>query len=302
MLSSLFGTRTKKDIAVMVEAGRKHGQWRDVFRRILRNKLGMFSLVILVVILILVIFAGVFTPYSYSKSDVPNKFSYPSAAHIMGTDNMGRDLWTRLIYGGRVSLLVAFSSAILSTVIGIILGSVAGYFGGTTDLVITRIFDVLMSIPGLLLAIAVASALGSGTFNTILAMSISGIPGGARVMRSCVMSIKGNEFVEAAIATGSRQYRVLFRHILPNTIAPLLLNCTMAVGGGIMAVSGLSFIGLGIYPPTPEWGSILNAGRAFIRDFWPITVFPALFITLTMFAFNLFGDALRDALDPRLKN
>jgi len=302
---SIFASRKKRidnDLEVMVSMTRKKGQWRDIVARLLRNKLGMVGLIIVSVLLILVIFAPLFTPYDYSIQNASNRFVYPNRQHIMGTDNYGRDIWTRLLYGGRISLLIAFFSAFLSTVTGMVFGSFSGYFGGKVDTAIARVVDIIMAIPGLLLAIAISTALGSGPFNTVLAISISGIPGGTRVMRSTVMAIKNNEFVEAAIATGSTNIRVIFKHIIPNTIAPLLLNSTLAIGVAILSISGLSFIGLGVAPPTPEWGSILNAGRVYIRDFWPIIVFPSMFITLTLFGFNLFGDALRDALDPRLKD
>ncbi len=283
-------------------ATRRRGQWRDILGRLLRNKLGTLGLIIVIVLLILVIFAGFFTKYDYFTQDFGNRFLLPSWEHPMGTDNFGRDLWSRLLYGGRISLLVAVVAVAIATGMGIVFGSIAGFFGGKTDLIITRLMDILMAIPALLLAIAISSALGSGPIKTAIAISISSIPHAARIMRSTVMSIKENEFVEAARATGSRNSRIIFKHILPNTIAPLIVNATLQLGGCIMSISGLSFIGLGVQPPTPEWGSILAAGRAYIRDFWPIIVYPSLFIVLTVFGFNLFGDALRDALDPRLKD
>jgi len=289
-------------IESMEAMSRKHGQGRDVFKRLIRNKLGMVGLIIVAVLLILVIFAPVFTKYDYDMQSFPEKFVYPSWDHPMGTDNFGRDLWSRLLYGGRISLLVAVFAVMFSSVFGIIIGSVAGYFGGKVDTIITRIMDILMAIPSLLLAIAISSALGSGPIKTAIAISISSIPHAARIIRSTVMSIKSNEFVEAARATGSRNSRIIFKHILPNSIAPLIVNATLQLGGSIMAISGLSFIGLGVQPPTPEWGSILAAGRTYLRDFWPIIVFPSMFIVLAVFGVNLLGDALRDALDPRLKD
>ena len=283
------------------QRSRKKGQWRDIMGRLLRNKLGMVGLCILVVLLILVIFAGVFTKYDYSYQNFPDKFCKPSWDHPMGADKFGRDLWSRLLYGGRVSLLVAVIAVVISTFFGIIIGATAGYYGGKTDTIITRIMDVIMAIPGLLLAIARSAALGSGPVKTAIAISISSIPHAARIMRSTVMPVKSNEFVEAAKATGSKNTRVIFKHILPNTIAPLIVNATLQLGGCIMAISGLSFIGLGVQPPTPEWGSIMANGRDFIRDFYPLVTFPGIAIMLTLFGFNLFGDGLRDALDPRLK-
>ena len=284
------------------EVSRKRSQLKDILGRLIRNRLGTVGLIIVVLLLVVTIFAGIFTKYDYAEQDYANKFAYPSWEHPMGTDNFGRDIWSRLLYGGRISLLVAISATIISIAAGMIFGAFAGFFGGKIDTAITRFLDILMSVPGLLLAIAVSSALGSGPINTAIAIAISAIPYDARIMRSTVMSVKSNEFVEAATATGSRNLRTIFRHILPNTFAPLIVSASLDIGGNIMAISGLSFIGLGVQPPIPEWGSILAAGRLFIRDFWPIIVFPALFIALTLFGFNLFGDALRDALDPRLKD
>jgi peptide/nickel transport system permease protein len=207
-----------------------------------------------------------------------------------------------MLYGGRISLLVSVCALLMSNIVGIIIGAICGYFGGIVDNVISRVLDVLMSIPGMLLAIAAAAALGTGPVKTAIAIAITGMPFGARIMRSSVLSIKGNEFVEAARATGSSQLRVILKHILPNTLAPIIVNATMNIGSNIMAISGLSFVGLGVQAPTPEWGSILSAGREFLRDFPPIVIFPAVFIGLTLFGFNILGDALRDALDPRLKD
>ncbi|MCL2121273.1 MAG: ABC transporter permease [Clostridiales bacterium] len=286
----------------MAEIAKKKSQWGDVWKRLFRNKRGVLGMGIVVLLLIFVLGANFFTNYDYAVQDVTNRYGMPGREHLMGTDNYGRDIFTRLLYGGRISLMVSMMSVIISGCIGIALGSIAGYFGGRIDLVITRLLDILMAIPALLMAIAISSALGSGPVNTALAISVSGIPHSMRIMRSTVLSIKSNDFVEAARATGSKHMRIIFRHILPNTVAPLIVNSTLQIGGNIMAISGLSFIGLGVQPPTPEWGSILAAGRIFIRDFWPIIVFPAMCIMLTVFGFNMFGDGLRDALDPRLKD
>jgi len=285
-----------------VDIYRKQSKWRDILLRLFRNKLGMLGVIIVLCLVILVVFAGVFTKHDYAFQDITNRFAYPSWNHIMGTDNFGRDIWARILYGGRISMLIALLTVLISGSTGAILGSLSGFFGGKPDIAITRILDTIMAIPSLLLAIAISVALGSGTIKTAIAISISGIPYSARIMRSTVMTIRNNDFVEAARATGSRSFRIIFRHILPNAIAPLIVNMTLSIGGTIMSISGLSFIGLGVQPPTPEWGSILAAGREYIRDFWPIIVFPSLFIMLTLFGFNLFGDAIRDALDPRLKD
>ncbi len=300
MLNMLIGGG-EEQIESLENAARKHSQARDVIRRLFQNKLGIIGLVIVAILLFLTIFAPLLTHYRYDIQDFGSRFAPVDNDHIMGTDQFGRDMWTRLLYGGRISLLVALCATCISLTGGVILGSIAAYFGGRVDLIIMRILDIWMSIPGLLLAIAISAALGSGPFKTAIAISIGGIAGSARLIRSTILAIKSNEFVEAAIATGSSNTRVIFRHILPNVIAPIIVNATMGIGGNIMAISGLSFIGLGVQPPVPEWGSILADGRTYLLTYWPMTVFPAIFIMLTLFGFNVLGDALRDALDPKLK-
>lgn len=300
----MFRTKKQKekladDLSAM---SRKNSRIGDILSRLVRNKLGMLGLIIIVVLLVLVVFAPIFTKYDPGMQSFKERFVYPCSEHILGTDNYGRDLWSRMLYGGRISLLVALMAIIISSAVGITVGAISGYFGGKVDNVITRILDVLMAIPSLLMAIAVSSALGTGPLKTALAIAISGIPYSARVMRSTVLTIKDNEYIEAAQATGSTNARIIFKHVLPNTIAPLIVSATLDIGGNIMAISGLSFVGLGVQAPTPEWGSILSNGREFLRDFPPIVIFPAVFIGLTLFGFNILGDALRDALDPRLKD
>jgi len=288
--------------ASLIGMTRKRSQFGDMLKRLLKNKLSVIGLVIVLVLVILIVFAGIFTKYPYSEHDPTNRHSMPSAEHFFGTDNFGRDIWSRVLYGGRISLLVAVVAVAISLSVGIILGSTAGFFGGKVDTVISRVLDVVMAIPGLLLAIAISAALGPGPIKTAIAISISGMPSAARIVRSTVMSIKSNEFVEAARATGSSSARTIVIHILPNILAPVIVDATLRMGGSILQISGLSFIGLGVQPPTPEWGSMLSESREFIRTFWPMTVFPGVFVVLTMFGFNLFGDGLRDALDPKLKN
>ena len=294
--------KSEKLAVDVVQVAKKRGQLQEVLIRLTRNKIGMVGIFICIVLVILCAGAPLFTHWDPYLLSVRDRFLFPNSEHLMGTDDFGRDLWARLLYGGRYSLLIALGATCFSTMMGLVLGSCAGYFGGKTDLIITRCLDVIQAIPSLLLAIAISSALGSGPFKTMLAISLGGIAGGARVMRATVMSIKNNEFVEAARATGSRNARIIFVHILPNTLAPLIISASMGIGGNILAISGLSFIGLGVQAPTPEWGSILAVGKAYVRDFWPLVLYPASMIALTIFGFNLFGDALRDALDPKLKD
>ena len=302
MLFSFSRKKQDERIQDLADIARKKSRGRDIWRRLFKNRLGMVGLAIVLCLFILIIFAGVFTKYPYDVQSLGDKWLYPSWDHPFGTDNFGRDLWSRMLYGGRISLMVAILAAVIAFGGGIVVGAIAGYFGGLTDTLITRALDVLMAVPGLLLAIAIAFALGTGPLNTALAISISGIPYSARLMRATVMTIKSNEYIEAGRASGSKHFRIIFVHVLPNTIPSLIVNASMWIADNIMAISGLSFIGLGVHPPTPEWGAILVAGRPYFRDFWPTIVFPSLFIMLTLFGFNLFGDGLRDALDPRLKD
>lgn len=284
------------------QSGRGFGQLADVMRRLLKNKAGMIGLIIILALFILCLGAPLFTHWDPYAQAVKERMKMPSAEHIFGTDDFGRDIWSRMLYGGRYSLLIAVGAMLISSFIGMILGAVAGFYGGKTDLIIMRILDVIQSIPGLLLAIAISSALGSGPFNTMLAISTAGIGGTGRIMRSTVMTIRENEFVEASKATGAGNFRTIMSEIVPNTVAPLIINASLSVGGNIMAISGLSFIGLGVQGSTPEWGAILAVGKTYLREFWPLVVFPSIALTLTIFGFNLLGDALRDALDPRLKD
>ena len=226
---------------------------------------------------------------------------YPSSEHLLGTDNFGRDILSRVIYGGRISLLVAVMAVAIALVAGSLLGATAAYFGGVYENVVMRAMDIVMAIPGFLLAVSISTSLGGGVWQTALAISIGAIPSYARIMRATVLTIKDQEYVEAARATGASDLRVILKHIVPNTLSPIIVESTLRIGACIMQISSLSFIGLGVRPPTPEWGSIMSAGREYLRDFYPIVTFPGIAIMITLFGFNLFGDGLRDALDPRLK-
>jgi len=283
-------------------AMRRHSQWGDVWKRLRKNKLAMAGMVIVILLVLVAIFADVLAPCDPYLIDPINKLQGSSAEHLLGTDNMGRDILSRLIYGSRTSLLVAIISLALSTIVGALIGGIAGYFGGWWDTILMRLLDILMAVPQILLAVSVQAALGPGIFNTALAIAISGIPMGTRILRAQILSVREQEYVEAAVATGSGNMRVLFHQILPNCLAPLIVDTSMRVGMAIMSISGLSFIGLGVQPPTAEWGSIMTAGRQYIRDFWPLATFPGVAIFLALFGFNVLGDGLRDAMDPKLKD
>ena len=281
---------------------KKRSQFWDIWRRLRRNKLAMLGLIIVLVLVLSAIFANFIAPYDYAQQDLTNMKAWPSREHLLGTDDYGRDILSRIIYGGRVSLLVAILSIVFGLIVGGILWISAGYFGGIYDGTVMRIMDIVMAIPGFLLAVCIFAALGSGVLNTAIAIGIGCVPGYARLLRALVLSIREQEYVEAARATGASDLRIMFRQIVPNILSPVIVESTLRIGGCILMISSLSFIGLGVQPPTPEWGSMLSAGRALIRSFWPIVTFPGFAIMLTLFGFNLFGDGLRDALDPKLKN
>lgn len=280
---------------------KKQTQLSVVWGRLKRNPVAMASLALVVIIILLAAFSEVITPYDYTKQDLTNRFAMPSWEHLFGTDNLGRDLFARVLVGGKISLLVGLMAIAFASIVGCFLGATAGYYGGTYELVVMKLMDILMAIPQFLLAVSVSAALGSGVFNTALAVGIASIPRFVRMMRAEVLTVKGKEFVESARSSGARDGRIIWKHIVPNALSSTIINITLCIPGAILAISSLSFIGLGVQPPTPEWGSILSAGRQYIRDFWPMVVFPGVAIMLTVIGFNLFGDGLRDAMDPKLK-
>lgn len=280
---------------------KKKSQLGECMARLRKNKLAMIGMGIVLVLVLLAIFADVIAPYGYADTDYGARFLYPSAQHLLGTDAMGRDIFSRIVYGGRVSLLVSLLAIILSLIVGGLMGCIAGFFGGKVDSVIMRITDILQAIPGLMLAVAISSLLGAGTVTTAIAIAASSIAPSVRILRSTILSIREQEYVEAARATGSSSARIIFKQILPNTLSPIIVDTSLRVGTNIMQISSLSFIGLGVQSPTAEWGSMLSEGLNYIRDFYPLILFPGLAIMLTLFGFNVFGDGLRDALDPRLK-
>ena len=282
------------------ETLRRNSQLLATWTQFKRNKLAVFGLILALVLVLVAIFANVLAPYDPAAIST-ERLAMPSAQHLCGTDNLGRDLFSRILYGARVSLLISLMALVIGIFLGIVLGATAGYFGGWYETVIMRICDILMCIPGMLLAVCVSSLLGIGVLNTAIAIAVGGLAPAIRMMRATVMQIRSQEFIEAARATGSGHLKIIFHEIMPNVLSPLIVDSTMRVGGNILQISGLSFIGLGVQPPTAEWGSIMSAGQQFITSFWPMITFPGIAILLTVFAFNVMGDGLRDALDPRLK-
>ncbi len=273
----------------------------EVWRRLRRNRFAMFGLFILLTLVLTAIFADFIAPLGYDDQLLSRRFTPPNSTYWFGTDNFGRDIFSRIVYGTRVSLQVGFIAVSISAIVGGVLGAIAGYYGRFVDNVIMRFIDVLLAIPSILLAISINAAFGSGLRNVMIAVGIGAVPSYVRIVRASVLSVREQEFVEAARAIGASDFRIIFRHIVPNAMSPLIVQSTLGVAGAILSAAGLSFIGLGIQPPSPEWGAMLSAGRAFFRDHWYVVMFPGFAIMLTIFALNLFGDGLRDALDPRLK-
>ena len=264
-------------------------------RRFLKNKLSVIGMVVIIIFILIAIFADQLAPYDYAAQDLTSMYLSPCAEHPLGTDNLGRDMLSRIIYGTRISLLIGFSSVGISLLIGTLLGCLAGFYGGKVDTLIMRFMDVMLAVPSVLLAIVIAAVLGTGVFNLILAIGIASIPSYARIVRASILSIRDQEYIEAARISGCSDARMILRHILPNILAPVL-------GLAILNASGLSFLGLGVEAPMPEWGSMLAAARGDMRNYPYLVTFPGIAIVLVVLALNMVGDGLRDALDPRMKN
>jgi len=269
--------------------------------RLRRNRLAVFGLVIMLLLVVVAVFAPWIAPYDYAAQNLSDAFEPPCAKYWLGTDDFGRDILSRLIYGARISLQVGLFAVWLSMCVGGVLGAIAGYYGGKVDDIIMRFMDILLSIPQILLAVTIASALGPGLLNLTIAVGIANIPSFARVVRGAVLSIVGQEFIEAAHCMGASDAWIIARHILPNCSAPIIVQATLRVAGAILAAAALSFLGLGIQPPTPEWGGMLSAARGYVRDYAYMTISPGLAIMITILALNFLGDGLRDAMDPKMK-
>lgn len=280
---------------------RAGGKFSLMAKRFTRNKAAVAALIFILLLILIAIFADVLTPYEYDAQNLTEKLQNPSAAHWFGTDNFGRDILTRVFRGARVSLLVSILAVGISTVFALIIGSIAGYFGGTVDNIIMRITDIFMALPGMMFAMTVSAALGTGVWNTAIALGFTSIAPIVRQVRASILLLKDQEFIEASKAFGSSHAVIIVRHVIPNAFAPLIVQIALRLGDTIMAISGLSFLGLGVQPPTPEWGNMISVGKDNMSEFLPLLVFPGIFVVLTMLAFNLLGDGMRDAMDPRMK-
>ncbi|HET7342000.1 MAG TPA: ABC transporter permease, partial [Methylomirabilota bacterium] len=282
-------------------AARGTSLWRDGLRRLLRNRLAMAGGVVIVLLCLLAIFADVLAPLPYTKTNFARLNEGPSHDYPLGTDALGRDLLSRMIYGARVSMLVGLGAQLIVVAIGVPIGAVSGYLGGRVDVLLTRFIDVMYAFPRLLFVILVMSMLGAGLTNIFIAIGLTGWVGIARQTRAQVLALKEKEFVDAARGLGAGVRRLLVRHILPNALTPIVVSVTFGIPEAIFTEAALSFIGVGINPPTPSWGQMVGEGQQFIRSYWHLCVFPSIAIAITMLSFTFFGDGVRDALDPKLK-
>ncbi len=282
-------------------AAKKKSQFQEVWGRFKKNRLALFGMVLILLMILMVILSPLIAPYGFDEQNYYEIFASPSLQHLCGTDNLGRDVFSRLLYGGRVSLTIGIISVGIGLLCGGLMGALAGYYGGKLDNTLMRIIDILMAIPSVILAISICAALGPGLVNTMIAVGVASIPNYARILRSSILSIKQQEYVEAARAIGASNARIISKHIVPNSLSGLIVQASMGVGRAIISAASMSFIGLGIAPPNPEWGAMLSAGRTYFRDYPHMVLFPGIAIFLAVLSMNLIGDGLRDALDPRLK-
>ena len=278
----------------------KSSMSKEIWYRLKKNKLAMIGLAIIILVILVAVFAPVIAPYGYDDQNPNDALMFPCLKYPLGTDNFGRDILSRMIYGSRITLLVGVSIVSVSALVGCSLGIIAGYYNKSENIVM-RIMDVIAGIPYLLLAIAIGAALGTGLGNMIIAVALSAIPGYARIARASVLTVKENEYIEAAHSIGASNLRIIVRHILPNAISPMVVQATIGAANAVLAASALSFMGLGIQPPSPEWGAMLSYGRTYIRDQWYMCVIPGVALMIVVYALNTLGDGLRDALDPHLK-
>ena len=282
---------------------RRMVQVKEFWRRFTKNKTAVLGLSIMIFILLIVIFADVIVPYSKCIEQAgAERLQGPGPKHFFGTDEYGRDLFARVIHGSRFSLFIGVATSLMAPVFGSLIGASAGYFGGMIDNAIMRVVDVFMCVPPILLSLAVVAALGTNLRNLIIAMTISCIPGNVRLIRSVVLTVAEQDYVEAARSYGTGNGRIILRYVLPNAMGPIIVNTTMMISDMILSAAGLSFIGMGIQPPAPEWGALLSNAQTYLFSAPYMLLFPGLFIIITSLAFNLVGDGLTDALDPKLKD
>lgn len=282
---------------------KKQSQWREVARRFKKNRTAMLGLVLLCIILLVAVFADLIVPYSQGTAqNGAHRFSSPSSEHLFGTDELGRDMFARIVHGSRYSLMIGIVTSFLALVIGGMIGASCGYFGGLLDSAVMRFMDMIMSIPPVLLSLAVVAALGANLQNLLIAITISCIPGTVRLVRSVVMTVADQDYIEAAHSYGTGHLRTILKYVIPNAMGPIIVNTTMNISAMILSAAGLSFIGMGVQPPAPEWGALLSDARQYMFKAPYLLYIPGLAILITALSFNLVGDGLRDALDPKLRD
>ena len=281
----------------------KKGQMELVWIRFRKNKLAMLGLIVMVLLMTVCLSAPLWLDYSkVTTQSIINAYQAPGGGHIFGTDQFGRDLFARIIYGGRISLFSGLITIGIAFVVGVAMGGTAGYFGGVVDTVIMRFCDILMSVPGVLLSMTIGAALGQGLVKMLIALSVAQIPRQARTVRAAVMTLRGQEFIEAAKCCGTGNTRILLKHIIPNVLGPLVISVMSGLGGTILSIASLGFLGIGIAPPTPEWGTIISENQASLMYYPFLGIIPGLCIMIAVLSLNFIGDGLRDALDPKQKN
>jgi ABC-type dipeptide/oligopeptide/nickel transport system permease subunit len=297
------GTSIAPSAGLAVAREPVHGTslWRDAWRRLLRNKLAVAGGITIIALCLVAIFADYLAPYSYTKPNFGRLYEYPTKDFPLGTDQLGRDVLSRMIYGARVSMLVGLGAQIIVVLIGVPIGLISGYMGGRVDLVLTRLVDVMYAFPRLLFVILIMSMLGAGLMNIFIAIGLTGWVGIARQTRAQVLSLKEKEFVEGARAIGAGFWRTVTRHVFPNALTPIVVSVSFGIPEAIFTEAALSFIGVGINPPTPSWGQMVGENQQYLRSYWHLCVFPSIAIALTMLSFTFFGDGVRDALDPKMK-
>jgi len=287
----------------IVKQFKKKSQGKEIWRRMSRNKIAMVGLFILTLILLCTLFADLIVPYQTAlEQNMDSRYLTPSAQHPFGTDLYGRDIFARIIHGTRNSLLMGIGAVVVGITLGGLLGSIAGFFGGKVDTVIMRVLDTIMCIPFMLMALAIVAALGSGLVNVLIALMVAMVPYYTRVIRSAILNVVGMDFIEAARSCGTPNRYIIIKHVLPNAIGPVIVQATMSVGNMIISAAAMSFLGMGIQPPAPEWGAMLSEGKEYMLYAPHMVIFPGAAIALTALSINLMGDGLRDALDPRLKD
>jgi len=282
---------------------KKNSQFKEIWRRFRKSKTAMIGLALLVFILLVAVFADLITPYQNAITMVgKDRLQAPNAQHWFGTDQLGRDLFARVVHGSRYSLLIGISTSVISLVIGGLIGAACGYYGGLLDNIVMRLMDVVMSVPPVLLSLAVVAALGADLRNLLIAITISCVPSTVRLIRSVVLTVADQDYVEAASSYSATDLRIILKYVIPNAMGPIIVNTTMGIASMILSAAGLSFIGMGVQPPAPEWGSLLSEARQHMFQSPYLLYFPGCAILLAALSFNLVGDGLRDALDPKLKN